>query len=189
MATRIILRVETINMSLNRLNLSSVPPSDRQQLANLCLQFVTEGFLQEHENWHRRALADPGVHIREFFSFHRQMIQNLESFLNANGAGAYVPIPYWDPAERIPAEFTIVLSGFDPLRNPGPIAQIDSWFIPPDVCRFQTEGQLANSILAFHNFVHNTVGGVMSQFNSPAAAIFYPWHATIDLIYSNWQQC
>lgn len=178
-------------MSLNRLSLSSIPPSERQQLANLFLQFVTQGFLDEHENWHRRALQDPGVHSREFFGFHRQMIENLENFLNANGAGSYVPIPYWDPAERIPEEFRITLQGplFEPLRNYGPIAQIPQFFYPPALCTFQTEIQLANDILEFHNFVHNNVGGVMSTFNSPAAAIFYPWHATIDLIYTSWQQC
>jgi hypothetical protein len=176
-------------MSLNRLSISSVPPSDRQQLANLFLQFVTQGFLDEHENWHRRALADPSVHAREFFGFHRQMIERLENFLNANGAGAYVPIPYWDPIERIPTELRIVLQGFPPLRNPGPIAQIPSWFYPPGVCSFTTEVQLANSILEFHNFVHNNVGGVMATFSSPAAAIFYCWHATIDLIAANWEQC
>jgi hypothetical protein len=176
-------------MSLNRLSISSLPPSDRQQLANLFLQFVTQGFLDEHQAWHRRAIVDPRVHDREFFGFHRRMIENLENFLNVNGAGAYVPIPYWNPAEVIPAEFRIVLQGFPPLRNYGPIAQLPSWFIPPAVCSFQPEVQLARSVLEFHNFVHNNVGGVMSTFDSPAAAIFYCWHAFIDLLYANWQQC
>jgi hypothetical protein len=158
-------------------------------LANLFLQFVTQGFLDAHIRWHERANEDPRVHSREFFGFHRQMIGNLENFLNANGAGAYVPIPYWDPIEVIPMEFRIVLQGFRPLLSHGPIGQIPSWFVPPAVCTFQTEMELADSVLNFHNMVHNRIGGVMAELSSPAAAIFYCWHAFVDLIYANWQQC
>jgi hypothetical protein len=171
-------------------NLNSVSPSDREQLANLILQYVNQDLLDTHFNWHQQAMDNPEIDLTQFFGFHRQLIGGLEKFLSANGAGAFVPLPFWDPDEPIPPEFYLVKPPGQPLENGGPITEVPQFFIPPAVCDFTTERQLSAAFREFHAFVHNNVGGAMaSPATSPTASIFWPWHKFVDLIAANWEQC
>ncbi|MGI8893347.1 MAG: tyrosinase family protein [Bacteroidia bacterium] len=50
------------------------------------------------------------------------------------------------------------------------------------------EGQLPNPPSStYHNSVHNLMGGVMLNFRSPAAPIFWLWHAYVDDIWKKWE--
>jgi hypothetical protein len=183
-------------VSLQRPNLNALSPADRAELANLILGYINDDLLEAHLTWHQRARGNATIHFGEFFGFHRRMIGSLENFLSANGGERFTPLPYWDPDEPIPSEFFYAVKPSDdgterpPLENPGPIAQVPNYFIPPGVCSFKTEPELAAAFMQFHDFIHTNVRGAMATADvSPAAAIFWPWHAFVDLIAANWEQC
>lgn len=179
-----------------RPNLNGLPPAERRALANLII-----GWLEDEGNvmWHmdniEHSLAR-GVNTvdgrRGFFNGHRQYIRRLEAFLAANGGGRFVPLPKWDPASPIPPEFDFVKPGPDrgPLLNLDPRQPMPTWFMFPAVCRFRSIEDLYNAIMPWHDSVHNTVGGAMSDMmNASAAPIFFCWHAFTDDIYADWLRC
>lgn len=82
------------------------------------------------------------------------------------------------------------------LENTNPSVPFPTKYKPGNICVFATAGALANDIGAgftnstgYHNRVHNTIGGTMQTMDAPEAAIFWPWHATIDQIFQNWLDC
>lgn len=51
------------------------------------------------------------------------------------------------------------------------------------------EGQGPNPVNSgYHNSVHGIMGGVMGNFRSPAAPIFWLWHAYVDDIWKRWEE-
>lgn len=40
-----------------------------------------------------------------------------------------------------------------------------------------------------HQDIHNMVGGLMATFAAPADALFFSWHATIDMLMYIWHEC
>jgi hypothetical protein len=82
------------------------------------------------------------------------------------------------------------------LENTDPGVAFPAKYLPGNICTFATATALANDIGAgftnstgYHNLVHNTIGGTMQTMDAPEAAIFWPWHATIDQIFQNWLDC
>jgi hypothetical protein len=60
----------------------------------------------------------------------------------------------------------------------------------PAICSYATGTDLVNAVNGWHGSVHTTVGGTMANADiSPAAVIFWPWHAFVDNIYARWQDC
>lgn len=50
------------------------------------------------------------------------------------------------------------------------------------------EGQGPNPVSStYHNSVHGTMGGIMGNFRSPAAPIFWLWHAFVDDVWKTWE--
>src|SRR5262245_7466602 len=84
----------------HRSDLNALPASERQALVNLILQYLNDQVIADHLNI---------VHSGEqLFIGHRAYIGGLETWLGQQGASRFVPLPAWDPANPIPAEFNAV---------------------------------------------------------------------------------
>jgi hypothetical protein len=82
------------------------------------------------------------------------------------------------------------------LENTDPRVPFPSKYLPKNICSFKSAGDLADDIGAgfqrvpgFHNLVHSAIGGTMQSMDAPEAAIFWPWHGTVDEIFQSWLDC
>jgi len=169
---------------MHRPNLNSLTPQQRQQLAQLIQQYVTPAIVNQH-------LAAPSaVHSdgSTFLSWHRTYIAGLEAFLVAQGHPEWSPLPAWNPATPIPAEFNIPNAGPGRLRDLTPNISFSPQFDHANMGNFDDDDELGIALSGPHGAVHVTVGGVMGNFRSPEAPIFWPWHSFIDDIWWAWQR-
>ena len=170
-----------------RARLESFSSTERRQLINLMLQYLTDTVVAEHAG-----IVHSGT---RFFTGHRDYIAGMENFLVLKNANSFVPLPKWDPGTPIPIEFNVVKPEDNgaprpPLGNLNPNWPILPEFAFPAVCRYTTLEELARAVIPWHNMVHSLIGGTMaSPIFAPAAPIFWCWHAFIDDIYHDWQQC
>lgn len=173
----------------HRRNLNNLRPADRQALANLMMSYLTDAVVDEHP-----ALDHFDVHI---FTHHRRYIEKMELWLSANGGARFVPLPYWDSATPIPPEFNVVKQSpgrnRPPLQNLNPNRPKPTRLAPPNVCAYANGDALGRGVDqpdAWHGSLHGAVGGTMSDFaQASAAPIFWPWHAFVDEIYTDWLNC
>lgn len=165
-----------------RPNIHELTPAQRTTLANAILAFITQPVLDEHSaghDWHHPAVGEL------FFIRHHDYLNQLESYLFDNGFGEFLPLPEWDPAEPIPAEFLVA----DPLvtqaaMNPTPDLPRPARFEDSELCSFSSASALAEELEGWHDDVHVTVGGAMGSIPSaPGAPIFWLWHALVDDTY------
>ncbi len=171
---------------MSRLNLNNLSSREREELAELIQVYATPRVVEEHWN---AALA--GVHENPvtFLSFHRGYLNNLETYLRAEGHPEWVPLPAWNPAEPIPAEFNIPDTGPGRLRNLDPRVSFSPEFDSHNLVNFQSEAELGEALIPRHNEVHARVGGIMSSVrNAPRAPIFWPFHSFIDDIWWEWER-
>jgi hypothetical protein len=169
----------------HRQDLNAFSAADRQALANLIMQYLNDQVVADHLSI---------VHAGEqLFTGHRAYIAKLENFLTTQGAGRFVPLPAWDPATPIPAELNVVKAtdagvARPPLRNLTPNRPKPAEFAPPSVCNFASATVLGDAVNPWHGSVHTTIGGTMADITiSPAAPIFWCWHAYVDEIYWDFQ--
>jgi hypothetical protein len=161
-------------------SLNDLTASERAHLLALIQKFTTEAIIQEHResHWHHPD--------HTLFTGHRGFLAKLENFLRQRGAQRFVPVPYWRPDAPIPSDFTWVKPSYDPLLN---TEIATSMWSPDDVCQY-TLDQLGARIWRWHSGVHIAVGGAMEDAEvSPSAAIFWPWHETVDTIFDWWLAC
>lgn len=167
---------------MHRRSLSSVSPKDRAALAGLIQQYVTPAIVSQH-------LTTPDIHGgATFLSWHRNYLVGLENFLLAQGRPDFVPLPAWDPSEPIPSEFNIPDSGPGALQNLDPGITFSPQFDEENLGNWETEDDLGSALSGPHGSVHIAVGGVMANFQSPSAPIFWPWHSFVDDIWWSWQR-
>ncbi|EJR58082.1 hypothetical protein IK3_05231, partial [Bacillus toyonensis] len=158
---------------------------ERSSLVSLILDFLNDSTIAQHT-----MITHSGLHL---FTGHRQYIERLENFLNNNGGAQFVPLPMWNPVNRIPDEFNIVKARDngtlrEPLENLNPNLPLPSQFTHPAVCQFFNGTDLGNAVNPWHSSVHVAIGGAMADFpNASAAPIFWCWHAFVDHIYWDWQ--
>ena len=136
-----------------------------------------------------------------FLPWHREYLSDLENFLIADGHPEFVPLPKWDPGKPIPTEFQVVDADCSappscaPLVNTNPMRPLPSNLAPANICtNYSTAealrlGPPSPGLESWHNGVHVAVGGTMGAFNSPAAVVFWPWHAMVDDVWRTWQCC
>lgn len=168
---------------MHRPNLKSLTAAQRAQLAQLIQQYVTPAIVNQH------AFPPPAAHApATILSWHRNFILGLENFLVAQGHPEWSPLPAWNPAEPIPAEFNIPNAGPDRLLNLNPGINFSPDFDHSNLGNFETDTDLGMAIMGRHGSVHITVGGLMGNFRSPAAPIFWPWHSFLDDIWWAWQR-
>lgn len=160
---------------------------DRQTLVNLMLTYLTDDIVDDH-----MAIIHSGV---EIFTGHRAYIGAMESWLSANGGAAFVPLPFWNSTNPIPAEFNVVKAADDgtpraALVNLNPNIDKPAQFEWPAVCSYDDPAALGNAINGWHGGVHCTIGGTMCNIMlASAAPIFWCWHAFVDHVYWDWQRC
>jgi hypothetical protein len=169
---------------VHRPDLNSLSASDRTQLADLIQQHATPAIVQQHVN------PPPGVHSNGtvFLSWHRSYIAGLEAFIVAQGRPEWSPLPAWDPSNAIPNQFNRPNSGPGALQDLTPNVSFSPDFDEPNLVNFDTDDELGIALIGPHNLVHVRVGGVMGNFQSPSAPIFWPWHSFLDDIWWSWQR-
>jgi hypothetical protein len=176
-----------------RKTLNDLTPAQRTELAKLIYTYTHADHskvVMEHMS------APPDVHhapYAHFFTFHHEYLQGLEDYLTSIGKTEYVPLPKWIPGD-VPPEFQKLI----PKGAKAPIdfsAFADSKLpaFTEDVTSGATDKTdptriLADQLVPVHNEVHNTIGGTMAKMSSPAAPIFWPWHAFLDDIWTEWQK-
>jgi len=178
----------------HRRDLNSLTPAQRTQLVNLMLTYITDAVVWSHNPDNPNAVVH---HMGEHgFTSHRAFIGQLENWLVSNGGGAFVPLPSWNPANPIPAEFNVVKAQDDgtarpPLQNLNPNVPKPANLAPPQVCSAPSADDLwDNRTDGWHGTVHIRIGGTMADIRiAPAAPIFFCWHSYVDEIYEDWLSC
>ena len=144
-----------------------------------------------------------------FLEYHRQYLAEAQAYLATLNL-SYAPggrIPWWDPAKPMPAPFGTVAPPNIDCYTAGRLDNNCDWvaggfvtddpnlpipdrFRPGTICQqFATLHDLVVDFHAYHDDVHNTVGGMFQTFDAPGAPIFWAWHATVDDVYSSWLAC
>jgi tyrosinase len=131
-----------------------------------------------------------------FLAWHRGYLYFLEQQLRTISGNKSLVLPYWDyyADPRIPAEFT----------NPSPLNPLYVPRLNDNVIDALTLAPFAGTVTnmqrglpnAFetsfegnpHNPVHNIIGNVMADMQSPIDPIFWVHHANIDRLWLAWQQ-
>ena len=130
-----------------------------------------------------------------FLAWHRGYLHLFEAKLREISASATLRVPYWDyfADPRIPAEFSAGNSATNPLFEPrigGEVGKALGFAaFAPKITGFQ-RGSSAECFEAeaeaFHNKVHNLVGGRMATMLSPSDMIFWVHHANVDRLWAAW---
>lgn len=199
-----------------RTNISSSDFSDqdRADLAELIMEYLSEGVDVSDPNLTRADYPIPSEHMDHFgtihntgtpvfLTWHRTYIQRLENWLISKGETRFVPLPYWSPFEIVPPQFFNDADG-DGIRAVLPsnhgFADLNSddinlnptfydQYLTPQVCNnFPTLEQFTGPFEGAHGTPHVRIGGTMSGIHSPGAAIFWLWHAWVDEVYYCYQK-
>jgi hypothetical protein len=180
-------------------DLNSLSAAERTTLVGLMLEYINDARV----DFHRHHVVHRDVTL---FTHHTAMIRELEDFLVARGFSQFVPLPTWNPANPIPDEFFVV-KPFDngtfsrvvngqvetrPAlqdRTPNLPKPVD--FAHPQICSFTDGNVLGNEMNGWHGSVHCGIGGTMCDIRqSPAAPIFWNWHAYVsEMFYDDFNHC
>jgi tyrosinase len=132
--------------------------------------------------------------IAYFLGWHRGYLYHFEKQLRAVSGDTGLVLPYWDyyTNANLPAEFTDPRSG-----NPLYVSRVNTNVSPaltmapfgPAQINFQRG--LSNAFEpsiedAPHNPVHDIIGGVMADMQSPIDPIFWLHHANVDRLWVAW---
>jgi tyrosinase len=132
--------------------------------------------------------------IAYFLGWHRGYLYHFEKRLRIVSGDSGLVLPYWDyySNPNLPAEFADPASA-NPLyvervnTNVKPALSMDPF--SPFLINFQTGKSDAfepSVETAPHNTLHNIVGGVMSDMQSPIDPIFWLHHANVDRLWVAW---
>ena len=171
--------------------------TDRQNLVNIMMEYITDKIVNEHID------RFPEFHNPEtFFTLHKEYIKGLEDFIaTKEGGNKFIPLPKWEGITEVPPEFNIVKRKDDGkpwdkdfpdnLANTTPPfgSEIPDSFKLPELCNFPVVDTLFRHISFWHSDIHWTLGSVMLDDRSPAAPIFWAFHAFLVEIYDNWKTC
>ena len=132
--------------------------------------------------------------IAYFLGWHRGFLYHFEKRLRIVSGDSGLVLPYWDyySNPNLPTEFTNPTSGnslyVDRVNtNVKPALSMDPF--SPFLINFQTgksDAYEPSLETAPHNTLHNIVGGVMSDMQSPIDPIFWLHHANVDRLWSAW---
>ncbi len=176
--------------------------NERYDLRQLMMTYITTPVVNQH------LLPDPVIgnfhnYREEFLYWHRDYIADMEAFLLTQpGGDRFVPLPKWDPVTVIPDEFfnALVPPGnavapgwsFSTITNQDPV-NVDFSPILNNLCSYTPSpgrtaiDNFAQALESRHDPVHGNIGGIMGSFQSPAAAIFWLWHAWVDDVYRQYE--
>jgi tyrosinase len=130
-----------------------------------------------------------------FLAWHRGYLHLFERQLREVAGSQTLRVPYWDyfADAGVPAEFAAGNSATNPLFEPrigGNVgAAIGYSPFEPQVTGFQRAGSadcFEARMEAFHNKIHNLVGGRMATMLSPSDPLFWVHHANVDRLWTAW---
>lgn len=120
------------------------------------------------------------IHDMGFIAWHQHFVAKLENWLIMNGGAQFVPVPYWDPANPIPAQLN---KNNNNVNMPLP-ANLGSQALKT----IATYDVLNARLLPYHGAVHNAAGGQMpNPDTSPSDPIFWPFHSFLLAVYERWR--
>jgi tyrosinase len=134
--------------------------------------------------------------IAYFLAWHRGYLFYFEQQLRAVSGNNSLVLPYWDyyTNPSLPVEFTNPAS-YNPLYAPRVNTNVSAALTLAPFANTVTNMQrgLANAFEPSlesmpHNPVHNIIGNVMANMQSPIDPIFWLHHANIDRLWTAWQQ-
>jgi len=178
----------------HRRNLNSLTGPERTTLVGLMLNYINDAVVWAHNPNNPAAIVH---HMGEHaFITHRNFIGDMEAWLATHGGAQFVPLPSWNPANPIPAEFNVVKpqdggAARPPLVNLNPNLPKPASLNPPALCSIANADALWDvNVDGWHGSVHITIGGTMGDITiAPAAPIFFCWHGFVDEIYDDYLRC
>jgi len=169
-----------------RTNLNSLSSDEKTAFYQLIVQYINS----DQKPGDEHATHFGTHHGSSFLEWHRYFINKFETWLNENDGERFVPLPFWNPGDPIPAEFAHPSAGraSENLNRPLP-------------ARFTIEGdgtqsladyefsELNNDIeVNYHNGIHSGIDGVLNTDRSPDDPIFWPLHALFDFVWEQWEE-
>ncbi len=129
-----------------------------------------------------------------FLAWHRGYLHLFETQLRAMTGSATLRVPYWDyfADPRLPEEFTAGSAATNPLwesRRGSDVGKALAYgAFDPEVTDFRRGAVncFESQVEAFHNNVHNLVGGRMATMLSPHDLLFWVHHANVDRLWTAW---
>jgi len=171
---------------------------DRALLFTHMSNYITKTSIEGH-------LCPPGDkhNTSRFVVWHRAYIKGMEDYLISQNLPQFVPLPKWAPSTCIPAQFLVgggvdadcalvAACGGNPshcnaLTNSCPGIGLPA-SLSSNLCSQMPFTSFRSTLEGgYHNGVHGAIGGVMGWYESPAAPIFWLWHAHVDDIWFDWQ--
>jgi hypothetical protein len=198
-----------------RAKLHELPSSDLEELSGYIDEWVSAELVQEHVDHFFAKNDSGGVHTtRNFLGWHRAHVRKLEHFLMGKpGGGKFVPLPACEPTapdgtqQPIPAQFGGIASAsasiveaelasnnisFPPyLDTLSPVVPyITGSYDMTANCTISDAGDFSDILeITYHGRGHSEAGRAMLVFSSPGCLIFWPWHAQIDELWAEWDDC
>jgi hypothetical protein len=200
----------------DRADLTTLPAADQQELANLLSEYLTGEIVAEHDLnggfWHNGPGFIP-AHRGYIGGFEIWMInvKGISKYVPLPKWNPALPIPAaFQPVDHEACTAAGAIPGTNPGNlcgdnaNPNPAIPLPADLVyagptPQDggLCAYTSIEDLRNGSSGrvrlesgYHNPVHGAVGGpsgAMSYFFSPAALVFFPWHAFVDDIAMKWE--
>jgi hypothetical protein len=144
-----------------------------------------------------------------FFNDHRKYLHDMETAVaKLLPVHPWMPnghLPFWDPTVAMPTELRNAIApspqvcstsrsctdgwAVGPFANPGLTRSLPTALTDANICSITTLEHLHHAVDPWHGSVHTGVGGMFGTFDSPAAALFWPWHTYVDMLYAKWQAC
>jgi hypothetical protein len=163
-----------------RQNQRNLTPAARAELYRRVRDYVMSE--EDPVGYHR---ANGHVHgTPQFLPWHRQFLERFERWQRRRLAdpSAFIPLAFWEPADPIPAEFPHSPRNGNIPRMPPPQE------LAVDRLSGLDYAQFAGIVEAYHNQVHDTIGGDMRDTRvSPQDPCFWLFHAYVDNVFSQWE--
>ena len=130
-----------------------------------------------------------------FLAWHRGFLHLFEERLRKVSGSSTLRVPYWDyfADPQIPPELTAGNSATNPLfeaRHGSSVGEALGYAaFAKDVkgfARGESSDCFEAKVEAFHNNIHNLVGGRMATMLSPRDVVFWIHHANIDRLWTAW---
>jgi len=171
---------EGIRMA-HRKNVSSLSDDQLRQLRRLLNVYINKP-VHNPVAEHLAAGMDMSldIHGDGFIAWHQRFLANLDNWLILNNGDAFVPCPYWDPADPLPHQLS--------ANNTNVNLPLPDNLSPQALTQVPTYSELNKRLLPYHAAVHNAVGGMMpSPMSSPSDPIFWPFHSFLVSVYERWR--
>ena len=135
----------------HRKDVSTLNNAQLTQLRTLLDQFInlpTNNPVAEH----KAAGMDMSLMIHDmgFLTWHQHFIAELETWLANNGGGNFIPLPYWNTANPIPAQLN---KGNTNVNMPLPAN-----LRPAALKLIASYTELNNRMVPYHGAVHDALG-------------------------------